>query len=133
MPLTPEQFRDALVEHNLTLRHAANGWHAETTKGTRLHKNGKPTPEEAVEAALLRIADTDLREGERRAARAVLALDRGRYYIRCRMAAGVDGEGNPVQQLVFDGMMIGNGVVPSVRNRVSVLKAIEDMEELLGP
>lgn len=133
MPITAQQFLDAIAEHHLSLREAEDGWHAETRSGTRLHRGGKPTPAEAVEAALASVGEADERERNRRAWQAVQALDRGRYFLRPRAVTVPDGEGGTVQRTVFDAFQPGNGRIDAVQGRANYLAAVADLEALLGP
>ncbi len=64
MALTPTEALALQQEHRLTLRFADDGWYAETRKHTRLHRVGFQTQEEAIEAAIVTINSTVVRDQE---------------------------------------------------------------------
>jgi hypothetical protein len=132
MALTPDQVVALVEARSMGLRRAADGWHAETRKGERLHRDGRPTVAEAVEAAEATLAAADARELVTGAVRIVQALARGRYHLRPRLESYTDPEGEPAQRRVFDAYRNGTPE-PTVRGRLTLVQAVIDMEALLGP
>lgn len=133
MPLTREEAMALQAERLLLVRPAADGWHADTAKGERLHRGGRPTPEEAVEAAVATLAAADAREEEYRARRLLEALDAGRYFLRPRTVTGTDpATGEPFARRVFDAFRPDNSPVAAVRGRESYAAAVVDMEAALA-
>lgn len=128
--MTPDEMSLALQQYGFTLRRVAAGWLAETAKGTRLHRDPKPTPEEAVAAAKAAVEAAGARDAELRAGRLLAALATGRYFLRSRKVAGVDELGNPTETLVFDGLL-PNNTLTTVRARTDYAQAVADLEALI--
>lgn len=92
MTITAQQMSDAMREYGIRVREhpAGEGWIAETAKGTRLHRGGLPTPEDAVEAAVATVGDTRQREQEADGRRLFGVLAAGRIRQAWRDAPVTD-------------------------------------------
>lgn len=133
--ITSDQMRAIIVARGLQLVPVkSNGtylWLARTSEGFRAGPKHAPypTPEEAIEAAELHFATAESRDTERRSQRIIDALEKGTYFIRARDIASTDPEGNPITVKVFSGFL-SNGNQTPVRDRVSFIQCVIDMEKL---
>lgn len=137
--ITPDEMVEILLRRNFILRHAADGWHAFTPKSGsntegRLHRDGMPTPMEAVEAAEATMVETEQRRDEEVAAVAISRLQTARYYLRPRIAQLPDPDtGEPRDVTVFDAFRaVLNTRITEVQPRQNYLLMIRDVEAHLA-
>lgn len=134
--LTPAEFLDIIKLRNLSLVSVrVKGevrWQAKTIDNSRATGSNQLflTPEEAIEAADLHLKQSEQREVEQSTSQTqvVLALSKGDFYIRSRRSPDLDNPGSFLIQ--YDGVFSGsNEVSPRVRDRVSFIQAVLDMEK----
>lgn len=122
MPLTPLQFRAALIDNGLGLRRLDRGWVCLTRSGTMLQRerDAKPTPEDAVEDALTRLQE---RDGNLKRVRAFEALKAAQQQHIGAIPRVVNA-GTPEERVVWDAVNIDGAILsPAHDSPLSALRA----------
>ena len=113
-----------VISVKVSINGSSIGWVAKTIDGTRAAPRNEPypTPEEAVEAADAWLTLSETAEKDRKGDRLIKALERGRYYIRPIQSSGAS---------VLFTAYLPDGTVTSVKDRLTFIQAVLDMEGLL--
>lgn len=125
--MTPAEALAALAARGLGLEERRGaGWVVLDRKGHRVHVPPKPTPGEAIEAAVAHLDDRKA-EADRRAARSIVdEQQRGDFYHVPRQMPGEDAAGGgPALITVFD-IVTAAGLPTPITGRASVREAWAD-------